>query len=568
MVRAILPNGWVLRGALAPASAALASLALILLAGCSTAYYRRSADTEVYGIIDTKAALVSQMPAGFRIEGWGEARNGGDALGAAADGEQGPLSLAEAIAVAVANSREFQSEREDVYLEALRLTLARFEFANQYSGFLSFLWARTRSEAKTAGDTTRTTDTTVDGSGGLSVSRTLASGARVSLALSAGFLRFLAGDPRKSADIGLDLAIRQPLLRGAWRRNAQEGLIQAERDMVYALRDFVRFRRRFYVSVANEYYRVLQQRDRVENERMNLDNLTTAAERARLFAQAGRLPEFEVQQTEQNRLTADQRWIRAVQRYETQLDEFKITLGIPTETPLVLDRQELSRLSEAGLNEVDLTRPGAVDAALRCRLDLLTRRDEVDDAERKLAVAANDLKADVDLILGAGTGRSRDTGSDGVITRGRDRHFSAGLDVDLPLNRKAERNAYRRAMITLDRATRDDDLLRDRIKQQIYSAWRRLEEAKESYRIQDLSVTVARGRVDSTTILLELGRERIDMLDVLVAQEALVEAMNDLTGALVDYRLAMLDLWRDMEVLSFAGGEFTKEVPDEQSVDG
>jgi outer membrane protein TolC len=550
-----------LRGALA-----LASLPLILLAGCSAAYYHRSADAEVYDIIDAKASLVSQMPARFRIEGWSETRDAGDALGAAADGRQEQLTLAEVLAVAAANSREFQSEREDVYLEALDLTLARFEFANQYAGFLSFLWSRTRSEAKTAGVTTRTTDTTVDGSGVFSVSRTLATGASITLALSTGFLRYLSGDPRNSIDAALDLSIRQPLLRGAWRRNVQEGLIQAERDMVYGLRDFMRFRRGFYVRVAREYYRVLQQRDRVENERMNLDNLVTATERARLFAGAGRLPEFEVQQTEQDRLTARQRWIRAIQRYESQLDEFKITLGIPTETPLALDRQELSRLGEDGLQEAGLARPAAVEAALRLRLDLLTSKDEVDDAARKLAVAVDDLKADVDLVLGAGKGRTRSTDSGGVTTRIRDSHYSAGLDVDLPLNRKAERNAYTRAMITLDRATRDEDLLRDRIKQQIYSAWRLLVEAEESYTIQDASVTLAKGRVESTTILLEEGRARVR--DLLESQEALVQAKNNLTGALVDYRLAVLDLWRDMEALSFENGEFKREILDEQSVDG
>ena len=65
--------------------------------------------------------------------------------------------------------------------------------------------------------------------------------------------------------------------------------------------------------------------------------------------------------------------------------------------------------------------------------------------------------------------------------------------------------------------------------------------------IQAKSVTVARRRVESTTLFLQAGRAEIR--DVLEAQEALVSAQNALTASLVDYRVAELELQRDLGVL-------------------
>ena len=58
---------------------------------------------------------------------------------------------------------------------------------------------------------------------------------------------------------------------------------------------------------------------------------------------------------------------------------------------------------------------------------------------------------------------------------------------------------------------------------------------------------LARRRVTSTELFLEAGRAEIR--DILEAQEALVQAQDSLTAALVDYRSAELELQRDMGVL-------------------
>ena len=80
------------------------------------------------------------------------------------------------------------------------------------------------------------------------------------------------------------------------------------------------------------------------------------------------------------------------------------------------------------------------------------------------------------------------------------------------------------------------------------NALRTLLQARESYKIQAQAVALARRRVTSTNLFLQAGRAQIR--DVLEAQESLVSAQNALTAALVDYRVAELELQRDMGVLA------------------
>ncbi len=58
---------------------------------------------------------------------------------------------------------------------------------------------------------------------------------------------------------------------------------------------------------------------------------------------------------------------------------------------------------------------------------------------------------------------------------------------------------------------------------------------------------LAKRRVKSTELFLQAGRAEIR--DILEAQESLASAQNALTAALVNYRVAELELQRDMGVL-------------------
>ena len=339
-------------------------------------------------------------------------------------------------------------------------------------------------------------------------------------------------------------SLTKPLWRGAGERIAQENLLQAERDMVYRIRDFAQYYRGFAVGIASSYFRVLQGRDGVLNEWNNYKTLIDSRARTEMMADAGRLPEFEVGQAEQNEYAAKDNYIRAVQSYEQSIDEFKMQLGLPTDSPVAFDPNELVVLRARGIKHPDLSPERAVEVALAARLDLTTAYDQVSDAGRKVVVAENGLAPDVDLVLTSSVPTA--TNQPGAF-RTAYGTYSAGLDVGLPFDRKSERNSYRMALIGLEQSKRGAVLFEDQVKLGIRAAWRRLQEARASYENQQKSLALAERRVESTTMLLEAGRA--STRDVLDSHESLRLAQNAVTRALVDHMIARLEFWRDIGIL-------------------
>jgi outer membrane protein TolC len=126
-------------------------------------------------------------------------------------------------------------------------------------------------------------------------------------------------------------------------------------------------------------------------------------------------------------------------------------------------------------------------------------------------------------------------------------NWSVGANLDLPLERKAERNAYRGALIAQERAHRDTELQRDQIESQIRDSWRSLEQAKRNYEISELGVKLAERRVEEQELLAEFGRAKA--LDQVDAQNALVSSKDQLTQALVTHTIARLQFWDNMGIL-------------------
>lgn len=486
------------------------------------------------------------------------------------------LTLLEALQVGARNSREYQQNKERVFEEALRLDLERDAFRDTWAGVLDAL-----ASADSSGGAD--TQAGLEQTGALQWSRQLANGVGFTAGLGVELVRLLTNDGATTKGLHADATVSIPLLRGSGAFVVTEPLTQAERDVVYAIYEFERFKRTFAVEVASAYLGVLQQADQVENAADNYGRLIASTRRARRLADVGTLPEIQVDQARQDELRARDRWIGAMQSHQDRLDGFKILLGLPTDASVVLDEGELSRLGdrarrvlatgsaaeEAGpvppadapvvLAEPDRTDRGplelneqvAIATAFAHRLDLRVTVGRVLDGQRSVAVAADQLRADLTLLGTASMGSRRSIGSAGqpdADFRLDEGTYTALLTLDLPLERTAERNRYRTSLIRFEQAVRGVQALEDRIKLEVRGNLRDLLEARESARIQMQSVEVAARRVTSTNLFLQAGRAQIR--DVLDAQESLVSAQDSLTSALVAYRISELQLQRDLGVLA------------------
>jgi outer membrane protein TolC len=443
------------------------------------------------------------------------------------------LDLEGALCLAAEASREFRERRERAYLAAVSYVSARHEFRGRPT--LGGSVALEASEDSS----------TLTGGPRAGLSRAFETGGSFVLDLATDFLRTFRGDPLGTAATLLSTRLLLPLGRGQGVA-ARESLTQAERDVLYALRDYARFQQEFAVDVATSYYGVLQQRDVIANAEANWRSLQTTFDRARDMGPdgAGRLPGFQVDQAGQDLLRAEERRIAARQAYEEALDAFKQELGLLVTTRVVLPDDALDELraQEAEAASGDPARSAV--AALGRRLDLANARDRLQDATRKVAVAADALGVQADLEL---AGALETPGDRPVDVGSASPSGSVGLDLDLPVDRVVEANAYRSAQVAVLAARRDVERLEDAVVASVRRAYRTLEQARQSRRIQEEGVRLAERRVEAATLNLEMGTATIR--DRLEAEDALIEARDALTRAIVDHEVARLELERDTGTL-------------------
>jgi outer membrane protein TolC len=447
------------------------------------------------------------------------------------------LTLAQALEVSVANSRQFQDQKEGLFLSALGLTLQRH------------LWTPQLGLTGSAGVGKNGADRSIDADTGFSVGQLLASGADLALNLGTNFVEFFTGDKRRAAASVLSLSFTQPLLRGGGRLVATENLTQAERTVVYDVRSYMRYKRQFSIDVAQSYYQTLQARTDFLTLLKNYMSLRQDVIQRTEMLKVERtgVRALDVDEVKQSELQSSDNLIFARQEYLDALDAFKISpLGLPTETPIVLDEKELELLENkaaAGLPPPEVKAEEAVNRALDSRLDLMTAGDQLEDAERAVLIARDALRAGLDFSVSTNTNTEPETKA--LKFQFEEGSYTASLLADLPINRKQERNAYRQALIALESQKRSFSLMRDNIKLEVRRAYRSLERAGSTVEIQRTGVELARKRVDNTKMSLEAGVAT--SRDVLLATESLLETQRNLTQALVTHEIAKLELWLSME---------------------
>ena len=125
--------------------------------------------------------------------------------------------------------------------------------------------------------------------------------------------------------------------------------------------------------------------------------------------------------------------------------------------------------------------------------------------------------------------------------------YSAGLGFDLPLDNKAQRNNYRRALIDYDLATRGYVLALDAVKIDVLRTWREMNEARKSYDISLRGVEINERRVEEAELRAELGLG--DIQDTVDSQNDLTSSRTELTSSIVSHNIAKLEFWRDVGLL-------------------
>jgi outer membrane protein TolC len=523
MARSLLP---VLAGAL-------------LLFGCTAGHYQRSADKEVYGIVQQYESKIFGHTNAFTINTSYSARKPeaippAELIEDRLQTNRRTLTISNSLDLAVSRSRRYQAAKESLYLTALSLTGSRYAFGPQFFANSTATFTRDSNH-----------DQSSDVNSQVGVSQLLKTGGQLSASLGNDILRYYTGDPRRSLVSILSVNLTQPLLRGFGRNNpAVEALTQAQRNVVYAVRNYSFFQDQFALEILVDHFNLLAQKDIMRNRYTNYLGRVQSTKRLEARA-ADRERLADVDQARQAELTAKDNYVNAVASYRNSLDQFKIKLGLPLGEKLALDDRELDEMEQNGLVPAPLNPEAAYRVATEKQLQILNAIDKFEDSKRKVRVAANQLQADLKIVADADLASQPPTDYS---------HFDpakvradVGLQLNLPIDRLPERNSYRSTLVSFESDLRNFTLTLDNLKESIDQGLRTLEQSRQNYEIQKNALELANRRVDSTTLLLEAGRAEVrDLVD---AQDAQIAAQNAVTSALVGYQQTRLQLMLDIGAL-------------------
>lgn len=438
-----------------------------------------------------------------------------------------PFTLADALAYAIRRARVYQDAKEDLYLQTLALTLERHLWTPRFMSNLRATYTEFPQESDP--------DRALQGTADVAVEQRLPFGGQVVAQWIGTMVRDLENHVTNSESGTAILRADIPLLRGAGRV-AYESRYQAERNLIYAVRTYERFRRDFLSQVAGEYFNLLSSKANIGNSILSRESRQDNWESSQALANAERIIRLEADRARVAFLQARNLVVNARESYETDLDEFKILIGMPTTTPIDVVEEGLD------LPEPDVNEQLAIDTALRLRLDLLTALDRVDDARRDLKISRNNLLPDLN-ISGSVAYTTNPDHLSSLNFREDAETWNLGVDLEIPLDRKAERNFYRSTLISLRRAERGYDLFSDRVRLQVRRALRSIEQAKFTLLIQAEQIKINEKRREQAQIQFDKGqisnRDIVDADDdLLQARNAYDDAQSDLRRAILAFRLA------------------------------
>jgi outer membrane protein TolC len=449
------------------------------------------------------------------------------------------LDLWGVLRYALENSRDYRDQMEGLYLSTLDVTLERHLF--EPTPFASQRFAYNGSANDDNSDfRSALAATTTAG-----VRQRLPYGGEI---VAQGLVRFTNSfidnvEDGETAEVALRATV--PLLRGFGMVNL-EGLIQSERQLIYDIRNFENYRRAFVVDVATQYFNLLANQSAVRNRRANLQSTIDVAERSQALFVAGKTSFVDVQRSLNTQINSESRLIQAEEQYEAQLDNFKVFLGMDVDTPLVIVPVEI----ELQVPRIDVNK--AVSLAWQYRLDLQTRRDQIDDAQRRVNNAKNGLLPDLTFDATTLAGNALRDNTLGVDFN--DQRYNAGVTLDLPLDRLRERNTYRRTLIFAQQAQRDFQQSRDSVAVAARNSIRRIRSAESRVELQRRNVQVAQARLDLARELLENPLNQAGGLtssnrDVVEAQNQLLEAQDAFDQARAALQIQVLNFFRDTGTL-------------------
>ena len=329
----------------------------------------------------------------------------------------------------------------------------------------------------------------------------------------------------------------QPLLRGGGIDVGTADLRSARLSEIDQVLDDRLAQRDVAFDVIQSYFEILQAARSLEVSRDAITIRLQFLEETKIRFSEGRVDQSEILRAEINYLRELQTAIERRRNLDQQRENMLILLGLPLDTPISFV-DITAELAERGRMEVP-PETTAMSEALDQRMELMQSDIGVTQARLSKAVARNDVLPTLNFDAGynrsdAATGAQE---SLGFVNEGWD----AGLGLRIPLVNIQRREAYRRAILSLEQVETNRLSLERSISQEALSARRNVLATEVQLTILRKSVEQARKSLELINGRFEVGFATVT--EVRLAQDDLFSVETNYNNTLLNYQTALARLY-------------------------
>jgi outer membrane protein TolC len=353
--------------------------------------------------------------------------------------------------------------------------------------------------------------------GGFSIQQKLESGTKLSLgpAVNKAFGVY-------STDVGL--SIEQPLFKGFGRESNLDRVRTAIFNMASADRSLHQLRINTFLDVVTTYYDALKNGEIVHMYESMARRLRGHAEVAQAKEKVGLATPMDTYRAEIRLKDAEDALTQARESYQDNRDRLKVLLALPLETDMDLVSPLKVEIVEVGLESV-------IETALTRRVDMEQAREDIREAERRVAVARHNILPDISLVVGYDQFGLSDRFQQST---GLDQNrWSVRLVSSTDLFRTAEKSAYQQSLLNLKSIQLNLEGRKDEIRRQVRRQFTALKEAERRIAIRKEQIRQAEGKLALAEV--KFAHSMADNFDVIEAETELQRSKINLLSSEIDY---------------------------------
>ena len=332
-----------------------------------------------------------------------------------------------------------------------------------------------------------------------------------------------------SANTTLNLSVQQPLFKGFDGEVALSGVRAAQFSLATSQRSFEQARVIVALDTISAYYQLIRDQEMLRLAQSLAERLQRQALVAQSKERVGTANPMDTYRAEIVLKDAEAAANQARNAVAASGDRLKLLLELELDTGLRLVAPSIPQLDDLDYEA----------QALMGRAELLQLQAEIDEAERGLRVAGNDLLPDVSLQVNYGQATSNDPFLNQYLPTTQ-KQWSVYLTASSDILRSAQRTTYRRAELRLKSLRLNIESKGAELRRQVRQQIALLTEAKQRITLRRQQIKQAESKLALAEV--KFSHDMADNFSLLEAESELQRSRLNLLATEAEYAVGVYNL--------------------------